>query len=109
MIWRCKLNNNIKLVRLVSGEDIIADTGVNGDIYNLKNPIVVVAMPGNPGQQPNVGFAPWMPFSKDREFTIASSQVVCYTEPLPEFITQYQAINSKLDLPTPSKLIIPGR
>jgi len=105
------LKDKIKLVRLITGEDIVTevthfDTSENAHVF--KNPIIVVAMPGPPGQPPNIGFAPWMPYSKDRTFFIADKNIITMTEPLPQFVQQYTEINSKIALPNKS-LIIPGK
>jgi len=100
---------DIKLLRLVTGEDIIAEATLGTTDWTMKNPIVVVAMPGPAGQPPNIGFAPWMPYSKNRTMTVWDNNVICVTEPLEQFVAQYKAINSKLDIPVVNKLILPGK
>ena len=102
--------SKIQIVRLISGEDIIAEVDIiSEDMVNFKNAIVAVAMPARPGERgPNVGFAPWQPFSKSRDFTIDRAHVISINEPLDDFVTQYQAMNSNLALPSKNKLILPN-
>lgn len=100
--------DKIQLIRLVTGEDIVSEAKVAENGVTLTNPIIVVAMPGPPGQPPNIGFAPWMPYSKDRKFLIADKNIITMTEPLPQFVHQYNEINSKLSLPIKT-LILPGK
>lgn len=104
------MNKEIRLLRLTTGEDIICKWCMGDPDFKehtLTNPIVIVTMPGNPGKPPNIGFAPWMPYSKNRSFDIKDENVICVTDALPEFVTQYNTIHSNLDLPV-SKLIIPN-
>ncbi len=110
MTWRLQLTGKVKLIRLVTGEDIVSEVSFNDseNAHVFTNPIIVVAMPGPPGQPPNIGFAPWMPYSKDRKFLIADKNVITMTEPLPQFVQQYTEINSKIALPNKS-LILPGK
>ena len=110
MIWRLQLagKSEIKLLRLIIGEDIISEFWDGEHVYTLNNPIVVVAMPGPAGAPPNIGFAPWMPYSKTRKFTLHIRDVICVTEALEQFITQYKSITSNLALPNKS-LILPGK
>ena len=53
---------NVKLIRMWSGEDVIADqVGDLVDTIVIRNPIV--AIPAGNGQ---MGFAPWSPLLKDK-------------------------------------------
>jgi len=101
---------DIKLLRLITGEDIIAEftSDPKKTAITLKNPIVVVAMPGPPGAPPNIGFAPWMPYSKDRTLDVEERNIICVTDALDQFVTQYKSITSNLALPNKS-LILPGK
>lgn len=100
---------NIKLVKLVTGEEVLTDLViVNDNTIIMKNATRIVVMPNKVDpQQPNVGLAPWAQFSDDKEITIDRSHVIAIMEPIKEFKTQYQAAFSGLAIPQ-SKLIIPG-
>jgi hypothetical protein len=100
---------NIKLVRMLNGDDVIAEVDVAVTRLNMKNPFRVVVMPGAAGQSPNVGFAPWSPFSKETEFKLDMAHVVAIMEPIDEFINQYKMSVSPIVTPPQSKLIIPRK
>jgi hypothetical protein len=102
------LTDKIQLIRLITGEDIVSEARIAENGVTLTNPIIVVAMPGPSGHPPNIGFAPWMPYSKDRKFLIADKNIITMTEPLPQFVQQYTEINSKIALPSKG-LILPGK
>lgn len=104
------MTKNIKLIRLVTGEELIAevvlDTGLK---LTIKNPIRIVVMPGktNP-QQPTIGFAPWMEFAEDKEFVLDNSHVLVIMTPIKEFIQQYNSTFSGIVVPQ-SNLILPEK
>ena len=69
----------IKLLRMQSGEEVIAEMIKEGEYtYTISNPIVMV-----PGQDGNIGFATWCPFaSKEvKDLVIRASYVVFVTDP----------------------------
>ena len=104
------MTKNIKLIRLLNGEELIAevvlDTGLK---LTVKNPIRIVVMPPkNNSQAPTVGFAPWMEFSEETEVTLDNSHVLCIMTPIKEFVTQYNSTFSGLVLPK-NNLLLPEK
>jgi hypothetical protein len=100
---------NVKLVKMISGEELIAEVLSDQESYiTIKNPVRVVVVPTktNP-QTPTVGFAPWAEFSEEKEFTIHKAHVIVTMKPVQEFINQYSGMFGGLVTPS-SKLIIPG-
>jgi hypothetical protein len=100
---------NIKIVRMLNGDDVIADVDVNVTRLNMKNPLRVVVMPGSAGQSPNVGFAPWSPFSKDTDFKLDMAHVLAIMEPIDEFVQQYKMSVSPIVTPPQGRLILPKK
>ena len=95
---------NVKLIKMWTGEDVIADLiKETDDTIVITNPIVVV--PG--GQQGQVGLAPWSPIlkSKDTELEITRRYVVYIKEPQEEFVSNYRQMFSGIATPT-KKLIL---
>jgi hypothetical protein len=93
---------NIKLIRMWSGEDVIADVKDNlTEIVVISNPIV--AVPSGNGQ---IGFAPWSPLLKgrDEEIEITKKYIVYIAETQQEIEDQYQEMFSVLK--TPSKKLV---
>ena len=95
---------NVKLIRMHSGEDVIADL-INEDSQQLQvsNPIVLV-----PGRDGTVGFAPWSPVIHPDVKTIfvKASYVVYVTDPNDDVVNNYNQIFSPLTLPQQQKGLI---
>ena len=93
---------NVKLMRMWSGEDVVADLiEEKDDSVVIANPIV--AVPAGNGQ---MGFAPWSPLlsGKDKELEVTKEYVVYISDPQDQIIDQYQDMFSVLK--TPSKKLI---
>ena len=89
---------NVKLIKMWSGEDVIADlVKENDDSIVIKNPIVIVPA----GQQGQVGLAPWSPLLKgrDTELEVTRRYVVYINEPQEEFIDNYKEMFSPIATP----------
>ena len=91
----------IKLIRMWSGEDVIADViEENEYTITMENPIVAV-----PSQQPGqIGFGPWCPLHKKGKIKVSEGYVVYMGAPQPEIIEQYNSMYGKISTPT-KKLI----
>jgi len=94
---------NVKLIRMWSGEDVIADLIEDGtDVITIQNPIV-----GVPTGQGNIGFAPWSPLfkGKNEDINVAKGYVVYIAETQPEIEEQYTEMFSIIKSPS-KKLIV---
>ena len=92
----------VKLIRMWSGEDVIADiTKEDTDSITITDPIV--AVPSQ--QQGQIAFAPWSPLSQKGELEITSKYIVYTTDPQPDIIEQYNSMFGKISKPT-KKLIL---
>jgi hypothetical protein len=104
---------NIGYFRLLSGEDILSEYSnnpTNQNEFELTNPILIITIPPKgPNLPPNVGFAPWLPYSKETKFNIDARFVISVSEPMDMLVTQYKAMLSNIALPNKPKIIIPGK
>lgn len=95
---------NIKLIKMMSGEDVIADLiSEDAQYVTISNPVVMV-----PQGQGNVGFAPWSPFLHDdeKELAVKASYVV-YIAPAKEAVVEnYEQIFSPIITPKSAGKII---
>ena len=95
---------NVKLIRMWTGEDVIADLiKENDDSIVIKNPIF--AVPQGEGQ---VGFAPWSPLLKGRdiEIDVTKRYVVYITDTQDDIIDQYKEMYAPIATPPRKKLIL---
>ena len=93
---------NVKLLRIVTGEEVIAEVLSEGTEYiTVKNGLVVI-----PNAQ-SVGFAPWATvISKQKpEITIDRKFLVYVVECDADVVEKYESIFSPIDKPS-KKLIL---
>ena len=92
----------VKLIRMWSGEDVIADiTEENSDSITITDPIVAV-----PSQkQGQIAFAPWSPLLQKDELEVTKKYVVYMADPQDDIIEQYNSMFGKISKPT-KKLIL---
>jgi hypothetical protein len=94
---------DVKLIRLVSGEEIIAEVlDWSNGIVTVKNALVVIP------QQGQVGFAPWATvIDPERpEVALDMKHVIYSVEVAPDVIKQYVKLFGGPDIITPSKQLI---
>lgn len=75
----------IKIVKLVSGEDVICDISIQENMATLKNPYRFVMT------QEGLASMPLMPFSKDKEYKISTNHIIFSAEPEDEIRNSYNA------------------
>lgn len=96
---------NVKLIKMQSGEDVVAELiRLEGrENVVICNPIVMV-----PQAQGQVGFAPWSPFlSEDvKELSLRATYVVYISDAKPAVVENYKQIFSPIITPQNSGKII---
>jgi hypothetical protein len=95
---------NIKVLRMWSGEDVVAEVlAEDDDFLTIRNSIVAV-----PAGQGQIGFAPWSPLlnGKDVELKIQKAYVVYVSEPNDSIQDQYKDMFSVIATPPKSGLIL---
>lgn len=94
----------IKLLRLTTGEEVIAEVVSEGEYtYEVANPIVMV-----PGHDGKIGFAPWCPLVAEevKTITIRAAVVVYVTIPNAQVVENYTQIFSPIITPQNAGKII---
>ena len=98
---------NLKLIRML-GEEVIAEVISETDTtITVKNAVRIVVIPDqmNP-KSPQVGLAPFLQFSDQKELVINKSLVITTATPLTDFVNQYNSLFGGIQVPT-SKIITP--
>ena len=92
----------VKLIRMWSGEDVIADiVEENTDSVVITDPIVAV-----PSQeQGRIAFAPWSPLLQKDKIEVTKKYIVYIGDPQAEIIEQFNSMFGKISKPT-KKLIL---
>lgn len=95
---------NVKLIRMWSGEDVVADLLSETDTaVTITNPIVAI-----PSGNGTMGFAPWSPILKERgtELEIPRSYIVYIAETQDGIVDQYKQMFSLIQTPDKKKIIV---
>ena len=84
----------VKLLRLKSGEDIVAEhiQGKLGQDITIENPAMLMPMSDGRGSQVQVGLAPWMPFSAEKRFDLPGDWILLMTDPAPDLVNNYNQV-----------------
>ena len=82
----------IKIVKLVSGEEIVADVTLSGNEYKLEKPCVLQMVPSraNP-EQPMMGMFPYATYAEGQTVTIKAEHIVWDAKPVTELYNQYNS------------------
>lgn len=99
--------DNIKMVRLQNGEDIIGTISSNtSGVYNVSHPMVVEITSRN--GMPILGMTHWLPVQlvKTNEVTLTDKDILCMIEPSEDFIEYYHNTVEKISELLKAKKII---
>jgi hypothetical protein len=81
---------NIKLIRLQTGEDLIADVVKEDAALTLENPCMVYVRPQ--GNSASVGITRWLPYADTKQFTIDNKWIVVVTDPVEDLKNEYNKV-----------------
>jgi len=99
---------NIKIVKLISGEDIIANVSEEleeAGLLVLSKPLQIMMVP-NGQNQFGIGLAPYCPYAKDSIVPIRSGAVISIFDPETEMLNEYNSrLGSGIIVPE-SKIIV---
>ena len=87
---------SVKLVRLVTGEMILASIKIEKDHYTMKKPAWIAQV-----QKGEFALVPWIPLAKEDVVTIDGSKVLYCVEPEEGIVNEY---NTSFG----SGLVVPG-
>ena len=89
---------SVKLIRLTTGEEILAKAESTPTGWILKDPAIIV-----PVGQGKLGFAKWLPYAQtEKGVEIASNFVMFHLDPDAELATQYTSMVTGLVVPGPA-------
>ncbi len=92
--------NDVKIVRLTSGEEILCTVSNETESHiTMEDPTIII-----PTQDRNIGLAPWLPYAESDKVTIRRDAVVFIVDPVNQLAEQYRSIHSKII--TPSQKIV---
>ena len=83
--------NDVKILKLITGEEVMARVTEQRDLLELDNPMTLQAFPTN--QQGQMGFAlvPWIMSGKSTKITISIDHVIAQDDPKDQAEKNYLA------------------
>jgi hypothetical protein len=90
---------NIKVVRLVSGEELIGEWNEEKNIIN--NPVIMV-----PIAKDQLGFQPWIPYSDEEDVQLKDQHIMTVLTPDKKLQNEYNKVyGSGIIMPDDEKII----
>lgn len=105
------IENQVKMVRLLSGEEIIAQVKYpTSDYVTLFSPLVIMPN-GEQGGRMSFGFMPWPVFAdkddtKTNGVDVYNHAIVMIYNPVDDILNQYNTAMGKIIVPKKSALIL---
>lgn len=97
---------NIKCLKLISGDEIIADIDETIDgLIILKKPMQIMMIP-NQNNQIGIGLAPFCPYAKDDVVPLRSGAVITIFEPETGMFNEYNTRHGSGLVVPASKIIL---
>jgi hypothetical protein len=90
--------SDVKILRLTTGEDVIAKVTHNLEIdtVTLKQPFVIIPHQQGPGKPVQLMMTLYSPYSKENSVDIKNANVISIVEPKEELLTSYQQNTSSI-------------
>ena len=87
---------NVRVIRLQTGEDVIADLEEGSERHTLKKAFVIIPMQSKPGQPVQLMMTPYMPYSADDEIVIENPLRVNEKFVIPMLVEAVKELSAKV-------------
>tara|TARA_B100000929_G_scaffold110756_1_gene87743 strand:- start:318 stop:641 length:324 start_codon:yes stop_codon:yes gene_type:complete len=94
--------SEVKIIRLSTGEDVIAKIGENDQGISLKNPFVIIPQQSAPGQPVQLMMSLYNAYGKKDTITVGKDKIVFTTDPKEEILKSYEQNTSRILTPKTS-------
>jgi len=86
----------VKLLRLSTGEDVIAKVGENDQGVSLHKPFVIIPQQSAPGKPIQLMMSLYNAFGKNDTITVDKDKIVFITEPKDDLLKSYEQNTSSI-------------
>ena len=90
------MSSDIKILRLSTGEDVIAKVGENDQGYSLKQSFVIIPQQSAPGKPIQLMMSLYNAFGKSDTITLTKDKIVFMTDPKDEILKSYEKNTSRI-------------
>ena len=86
----------VKILRLATGEDVIAKVGESDQGVSLHKPFVIIPQQSAPGQPIQLMMSLYNAFGKSDTITISQDKIVFQTDPKDDILKSYEQNTSRI-------------
>ena len=86
----------VKILRLTTGEDVIAKVGENDQGVSLNKPFVIIPQQSAPGQPIQLMMSLYNAFGKNDTITLDKDKIVFMTDPKDDILKSYEQNTSRI-------------
>ena len=87
---------DVKILRLTTGEDVIAKVGENDQGVSLNKPFVIIPQQIAPGKPVQLMMSLYNAFGKGDSVTLSKDKIVFMTDPKDEILKSYEQNTSRI-------------
>ena len=87
---------DVKILRLVTGEDVIDKVGTNDQGTSLNKAFVIIPTQSQPGKPVQLMMTLYAPYAKSDTVTIKDDKIISMVEPKEEILKSYQQNTSSI-------------
>ena len=88
--------DKVKIMRLTTGEDVIAKVGENDQGVSLNKPFVIIPQQSAPGQPIQLMMSLYNAFGKSDTITLSKDKIVFMTDPKDDILKSYEQNTSRI-------------
>ena len=88
--------NEVKILRLTTGEDVIAKVGENDQGVSLNKAFVIIPQQIAPGKPVQLMMSLYNAFGKSDTVTVSKDKIVFMTDPKDEILKSYEQNTSRI-------------
>ena len=90
------MSSDIKILRLSTGEDVIAKVDEGSEGVTLNKPFVIIPQQSAPGQPVQLMMSLYNAFGKSDTITLTKDKIVFMTDPKDEILKSYEQNTSRI-------------
>ena len=87
---------DVKILRLTTGEDVIAKVGENDQGVSLKQAFVIIPQQAGPGKPIQLMMSLYNAFGKNDTITLSKDKIVFMTDPKDDILKSYEQNTSRI-------------
>ena len=88
--------NEVKILRLTTGEDVIAKVGENDQGVSLNKAFVIIPQQTGPGKPVQLMMSLYNAFGKNDTITLDKDKIVFMTDPKDDILKSYEQNTSRI-------------